>query len=314
MREFDTVDYRFSPSADGIVGVSVSLQSNTGSYNDAQGDTFTSIENIFGSSYQDFLIGNNGANLIRGHAGRDFLFGHGGNDRLEGGDDSDTLHGEDGADMLWGNDGNDWLWGWAGVDTMVGGFGNDFYNVLDAGDVLIESAGEGSDTVLTPVSYALPSGADIETLRPANPSGMEALNLTGNGSGNLVSGNDGNNVIAGGDGNDELTGRAGQDSFLFDTPLNATFNLDVITDFAVADDTILLDQDIFSSSLGLGNIADGEFVIGTAAQDANDRIIYDSSSGALSYDSDGVGGAVGVQFATLGAGLALTNLDFFVVD
>ena len=61
-------------------------------------------------------------------------------------------------------------------------------------------------------------------------------------------------------------------------------------DFSVADDTILLDQDIFSSSLGLGNISAGEFVIGTAAQDANDRIIYNSSTGALFYDNDGVGG------------------------
>ena len=90
-------------------------------------------------------------------------------------------------------------------------------------------------------------------------------------------------------------------------------NIDVITDFSVAQDTILLDDAIFSSSLGLGNISAGELVIGAAALDANDRIIYDSGSGALSYDSDGAGGTAQVQFATLSAGLALTNLDFFVV-
>jgi serralysin len=55
------------------------------------------------------------------------------------------------------------------------------------------------------------------------------------------------------------------------------------------------------------------FVTGTEALDANDRIIYDSDSGALLYDSDGSGGVAPVQFAELATGLALTNLDFFVV-
>jgi Ca2+-binding RTX toxin-like protein len=140
-----------------------------------------------------------------------------------------------------------------------------------------------------------------------------AIDLSGNANGNIVRGNNGNNVIGGGNGRDTLTGLGGQDSFLFDTPLDAAINLDVITDFTVADDTILLDDAIFSSSLGLGNIAAGEFVIGTAALDANDRIIYDSNTGALFYDSDGVGGTAAIQFAELDTGLALTNLDFLVV-
>ena len=126
-------------------------------------------------------------------------------------------------------------------------------------------------------------------------------------------GNDGNNTLNGGDGRDDLFGLGGQDLSLFDTALNATTNVDRILDFNVADDTILLDQTIFSSSLGLGNISAGEFVIGTAAQDANDRIIYNSNTGALFYDNDGVGGNAAIQFATLSTGLALTNLDFLVV-
>jgi Ca2+-binding RTX toxin-like protein len=48
-------------------------------------------------------------------------------------------------------------------------------------------------------------------------------------------------------------------------------------------------------------------VIGTAAQDANDRIIYANISGALYYDSDGAGGNAQVQFADVGRSLALTN-------
>ena len=111
-----------------------------------------------------------------------------------------------------------------------------------------------------------------------------------------------------------LIGLFGQDSFLFNTPLNAAANVDRIVDFNVADDTIQLDLAIFSSSLGLGNISAGEFVIGMAAQAANDRIIYDSNTGALYYDNDGIGGNAQVQFAEVGRNLALTNLDFLVVS
>ena len=165
--------------------------------------------------------------------------------------------------------------------------GNDTYVVDSATDTITESGGQGTDTVRTSASFVLTAGADVETLETTDDSGIAAIDLTGNASGNIVRGNNGNNVIGGGDGDDELTGLGGQDSFLFDTPLDAAVNLDVITDFNVADDTILLDQTIFSSSLGLGNISAGEFVIGAAAQDANDRIIYDNTTGALFYDSDG---------------------------
>jgi Ca2+-binding RTX toxin-like protein len=139
-----------------------------------------------------------------------------------------------------------------------------------------------------------------------------AIDLTGNANGNIVRGNNGTNVIAGGNGNDMLTGLGGADSFLFDTPLDAAVNIDVITDFDVADDTILLDDAIFSS-LGLGTISSDEFVIGAVALDANDLIIYNDATGALYYDSDGVGGTAAIQFAELMPGLALTSLDFLVV-
>jgi Ca2+-binding RTX toxin-like protein len=141
-----------------------------------------------------------------------------------------------------------------------------------------------------------------------------AINLTGNASGNVIIGNNGNNVLNGSDGNDDLTGLGGQDSFLFDTPLNAATNVDDITDFNVADDTILLDQTIFSSSLTPGSsVAGSQFVIGTAALDAGDRIIYNSATGAVFYDSDGTGPTAAIQFAQLSAGLPLTNFDFLVV-
>ena len=261
----------------GSTAVAVNLTTGTASGGWAQGDTLTDIENVVGSSSGDILVGDTQANS---------LFGEGGNDLL---------------------------WGGAGADTLDGGGDDDVYLVDNAGDTIIENGGEGTDTVLANGSYVLAGGADIELLAAANPNGTAAIDLTGSTAGNVVRGNAGNNVINGGGGRDTLTGLGGADSFLFDSALDAAFNVDVITDFNVADDTILLDQTIFSSSLGLGNISAGELVIGAAALDANDRIIYDNSNGALSYDSDGAGGNAAIQFAVLSQGLTLTSLDFLVV-
>jgi serralysin len=138
------------------------------------------------------------------------------------------------------------------------------------------------------------------------------INLTGNASGNTVRGNNGHNVINGGDGRDDLIGLGGPDHFLFDTAPNAATNVDRIVDFNVADDTILLENAVFTTLIP-GGLTAGRFVTGTAAQDADDRVIYNSGTGALFYDSDGTGGAAAVQFATVSAGLSLTSLDFFVV-
>jgi Ca2+-binding RTX toxin-like protein len=218
------------------------------------------------------------------------------------------------VNTITGNSLDNHLNGAGGADTLVGQLGNDTYIVDNAGDAVYEEAGEGNDTVRTSVSYVLTAGADVELLTTTNAGGTAAINLTGNANGNVVIGNAGNNVIAGGDGNDELTGLGGQDSFLFDTALSEAFNIDDITDFNVADDTIRLDDDIFSSGLSAGNsVAGSQFVIGAAALDAGDRIIYNSATGAVYYDSDGTGAAAQIQFAQLGTGLALTNFDFLVI-
>ena len=53
--------------------------------------------------------------------------------------------------------------GGAGADTMIGGAGNDTYVVDNAGDVVIENAGEGTDTVQR-VDHTYPLAANVENL------------------------------------------------------------------------------------------------------------------------------------------------------
>jgi Ca2+-binding RTX toxin-like protein len=83
-------------------------------------------------------------------------------------------------------------------------------------------------------------------------------NLTGNSSVNRFWGGEGDDVINGGLGNDRLTGGDGNDSFMFNTVLNASTNVDTITDFDVADDRIQIDNAVF---LGLpsGTLAASAF-------------------------------------------------------
>lgn len=57
----------------------------------------------------------------------------------------------------------------------------------------------------------------------------------------------------------------------------------------------------------------GAFVVGKAAADGDDRVIYDQGRGEILYDADGVGGAEAVRLATVDGGTSITAEDFFVV-
>jgi Ca2+-binding RTX toxin-like protein len=200
--------------------------------------------------------------------------------------------------------------GRGGADTMAGQFGSDTYIVDNANDRITEFGGQGSDRVQSSVSYILTAGADVEFLETTNAGGTAAINLTGNASGNVVRGNNGGNVINGGDGRDELTGLGGQDQFLFNTALGAS-NVDTIADYVSGEDRIVLENAIFTA-FGAGPVAADRFALGSA-QDGNDNIIYDRNAGALFYDADGTGAIAAIQFATVTAGLNLSNVDFFVL-
>jgi Ca2+-binding RTX toxin-like protein len=150
---------------------------------------------------------------------------------------------------------------------------------------------------------------------PLTLSGSNNSNrLTGGAGNDTISGNGGNDTLVGGLGNDTLTGGAGRDFFEFSSPLGVG-NVDRITDFNVADDTINLSNAMFTAfGNGTGNLNAAAFKSGTQQNwDASDRILYERASGNLYYDPTGNGGNDVVHFATLNANLGLTAADFRVI-
>ena len=260
---------------------------------EATNSTSTNAMDLAGNGLDNVVAGNNGANTITGGGGNDTLAGYAGTDTLNGGE------------------GNDTLIAGLGNDTMVGGLGNDKYYVEDAGDVITEAAGQGTDTAASNVSYTLTAGAEVENLEPITFGSTAALDLTGNELANSIAGNNGANTLNGGLGADVLEGLGGQDLFAFTTALG-NGNIDRINDFLSSFDRIVLEDSIFTG-LTPGGLFANQFVVGAQAADADDRIIYNSATGAILFDVDGTGAMAAVQFATIGTGLNITANDFLVI-
>jgi len=296
--------------------------------------------------------GNTLANILTGNGANNLLNGLGGSDTMRGGDGNDTYvvdslgelvietsatGGTDtvqssvpftlGANVenliitgsvptngtgntlnnvLTGNIASNVLNGGAGADTMRGGDGNDSYVVDNLGDQVVEtSAAGGVDEVFSTVTFTL--GANVEKL---SLSGSAAVKGTGNSLANTLIGNSAGNVLDGSTGADTLVGSGGADTFSFSTTLGAT-NIDQINDMTPGVDKIQLNNSVFVG-LATGPLPSSAFRTGSAAADFSDRIIYNSGTGALLFDRDGLGGAAAVQFATLATGLALGAGDFTV--
>ncbi len=130
------------------------------------------------------------------------IFGTEDDDALPGTENNDIIVGLGGHDTLGGSE---TMYGGTGADTMYGGADADTYIVDDPGDVIKEftgaSEGEGNDTVISMISYALPDNVEIMWLQ-----GTADINGTGNDGTNIIIGNSGDNIISGGGGGDWLCG------------------------------------------------------------------------------------------------------------
>ncbi len=272
----DTASYYAAP-----LGVTVSLASPAANTGEAKGDIYASIENLTGSAYGDRLFGNAGANVIDGANGNDMLTGGPGADHLTGGAGSDTAS-----------------------------YANSAAAVVVSLATRTGMAGDAKGDVLAGIENLMGSGyAD----RLTGDVGANALR--GYGGADQISGGGGNDFLFGGAGNDTLAGGLGADTFVFDTSPNSLTNRDRITDFDVVYDTIRLENSVFPALTTTGVLPAAQFFKSNAglAHDADDRIIYDIDSGALFYDANGSASGGAIQFASIGANLALTNLDFVVI-
>lgn len=128
---------------------------------------------------------------------------------LTGTSGANVLTGKSNSDVLRGLGGDDVLNGGIGADRMEGGSGNDIFYVDNAGDLVVENTAEGTDTVMSAISYTLGSNVERLTL-----TGSGAINATGNTLNNLITGNSGNNVIDGGLGDDNMAGGLGNDTYM----------------------------------------------------------------------------------------------------
>jgi Ca2+-binding RTX toxin-like protein len=226
------------------------------------------------------------------------------------------------GNVITANAGNNTLDGGAGDDTLIGGLGNDIYTVDSLLDVIVEGATGGSDTVNSSVNYTL--GANLEVLNligaALNGTGSaEANQITGNAANNLLAGLGGNDTLNGGLGDDTLDGGAGDDLlsggagldlFVFNSLLSS--NVDTISDFA-AGDLFQLDRTIFTALSAGTTITAAEFFAGAGvatATNAQQRILHNTTSGALLYDADGNGTGLALQFASVAVGAPISAAVF----
>lgn len=151
----------------------------------------------------------------------------------------DTINGTSGADTLSaisGHDaridagaGNDTLNGAAtGRHELIGGLGDDYYNVRGVGDVVVERAGGGTDTVSTAIDYTLPDFVENLRLGSGGLTGIgndldnriigsaDGDRIFGMGGDDTIQGLNGNDWISGGAGDDDLRGDAGNDTIYGD--------------------------------------------------------------------------------------------------
>jgi serralysin len=276
----DTLDFSAMTT-----GIRLNLALTTAQYTRAAGtDSVKLIENVTGGAGYDTITGNGLANVLKGNAGKDLL------------------NGGAGADRLWG------------------GLGDDVFIFDMIGDSVVEYSGQGTDAVHSSVTISGRSsddataaliGAAVEKLYLL---GTTAANARGNALANIIYGNGGNNLLNGSLGNDTLKGGAGADTFAFDTTLSGT-NIDTITDFNAALDLIRLDSGIFAGLDALAGLSGAQFVTGTKATDADDRIIFNTVTGKLYFDPDGSNlTSAQQQFATLsGFSGTLTEFNFTVI-
>ncbi|CUV65016.1 putative Serralysin [Sulfurovum sp. enrichment culture clone C5] len=259
------------------VGVTVNLAlTSAQTIQGTEKDTIKNIENLTGSDYNDILKGSTLSNTINGLDGNDTII-------AGTGKTNDIFDGGDGIDTI----------SYEQATSLV---------TIDLSNISSQvTTGSGSDTI-----------TNFENLTGSKYNDT----LNGDSNSNIILGGAGNDTINGNGGNDTLDGGAGNDIFIFDQVLSID-NIDTILNFSSVYDTIKIDDSIFDVFTNLGTILQSNLFssIDGNALDGDDYILYNTTTGELSYDNDGSGSNAALVFATLGTTLhpTISYTDFVVI-
>jgi Ca2+-binding RTX toxin-like protein len=197
---------------------------------------------------------------------------------------------------------NNLIVGGADADKMTGRKGNDIYVVENTRDTVTENVNEGTDTVLSPLTYTL--GANVENL---TLTGSAAINGTGNALKNVLKGNDSNNTLNGGAGADRMIGGRGSDTYVVDDAGDVVMEDDEYSDIDTVQSAV---------SFTLGAYVDNLTLTGTAningtGNEWNNVLTGNGGANTLiggeGYDT--LNGGAGADIMTGGIGD-----DMYVVD
>jgi subtilisin family serine protease len=279
-------------------------------------------------------------NFYYGTAGIDSLQGGAGNDYLEAGASVDRLNGLEGSDIYaillaadhrgaeiadTGLTGIDEVRfaataSTAATNTLTFYAGDAGIERIVIGTGFAQNAITTATTALNVNASALLNGVSIAGNAGNNVLTGTALNDTfiGNAGNDTINGGAGNDYLFGGLGNDNLTGGAGSDAFVFNSAPNTRNNLDRIGDFLSGTDKIQFAKTIYSNLGPIGALSANEFYAAAGAvrgADALDRIIYNTTTGALYYDADGSGNGTSIQVALIGSATQTTLVagDFQII-
>ena len=342
-RVISSIDYTLSANVENLAltGTAVSGTGN-GLRNSIVGNAADNV--LSGGGDNDTISGGDGHDLIDGGTGNDSMSGGTGNDTYvvdSTGDRITELSGQGNdhvlssvsftlgnhvehlaltglsaingtgnslANTITGNAANNVLDGKAGADILTGGLGDDTYVVDTAGDVLIELAGEGTDTVQSSISFVLADHFENLTLTGSAVAG------TGNDGNNVIRGNSQSNTLNGGLGADTLIGGNGNDTYTVD-------DMDVVveaaaegTDTVVTSGTYVLGANVENLTLtgALSINGTGNALANRLTGNAGDNILSGGDGRDTIYGGDGndtLDGGTGAD--TMYGG---TGNDLYVVD
>jgi len=237
----------------------------------------SSVSVVMPEQVEDLVLVGSAAIDATGNALRNSIAGNSASNVLRGGAGDDTLYGGYGGEA---------------ADTLIGGTGSDEYQVNNTGDLIVELASEGTDTVYSSADFVLQ--AEIENIELLY---TEAIDATGNAMANTLRGNSGGNVLDGSAGADTMIGAEGNDTYVVD-------NVGDLTDETGGNgiDTV---QSSISHTLrtGIENLT----LTGSAAINATGNTQANTLTGNLAANV--LNGATGADTMTGGAGD-----DTYVVD